>query len=331
MGLTNFSNGLSSFGVPVIGGNMIPFGKDSKVFFVDQLNGSDGNRGDQPNRALATLSKAHSLMTSNRNDVAVVIGSVTGTNGNITSTYGSSIAVREAATLAWSKNQCHILGISYNRIAHRVSIRAASGVDFTPLVNVTGDGCVFANLHAFQGYATNEAQVCWNDAGERNAYYNCHIAGMGAQLAADHASSRSLTITGTGLGENYFKDCVIGVDTVDRGAANSQLVISGGSARNIFENCTFLSRADASTPLFVSIGASGIDRFVDFVDCMFHNHGTTLTTAMSINASPGGSVIIRGARSILVGATEYDSADVAVTNLPAAVGGGGQATTVNND
>lgn len=323
---TNFSNGVASFGVPVIPGGLIPFSKDSKVFFVDQLRGSDGHDGRTPKKALATLSKAHTLMTDNQNDVAVVIGSVTGTNPNASG--GSSIAVREAATLAWSKNQCHIIGLAANRFSQRVSIRS-DGTDFTPLVQVTGDGCVFANIHAFQGYATDEAQVCWDDGGERNAYYNVHFGGMGAQLAADHVGGRSLTITGSGLGENYFKDCVIGLDTVTRGAANSSLEISGASTRNIFEKCIFPAHLDSAGALFVTIGALGIDRFVLFDNCVFNVFGTTMTQAMSLNASPGGNVLLKDC--MLAGATEFDSSDAALTNSPAAAGGGGQAATVNND
>lgn len=323
-GFTNFSNGISSLGIPILGCG-IPFGKDSRVVFVDQLNGSDGQDGKTPKKAVATLSKAHSLMTSNRNDVAIVIGSVTGTNANIASGSGSSIAVRESATLAWSKDQCHIIGISHNRIAQRVSIRS-DGTNFTPLVNVTGDGCVFANLHAFHGYDDASAQICWTDAGERNAYYNCHFFGMGHQTAADQAGGRSLAITGTGLGENYFKDCVIGGDTVTRGAANSSLVLSGGTTRNIFEDCIFPANTDAATPLFVTIGASGIDRFVLFKNCVFNVFGTALTQAMSINASAGGNVLLNNCMAANV--TEWDAGDSAYTDRPAAAATGGVAVTV---
>jgi len=53
MALTNFPNGITSFGVPVIGGiGGIPF--SGNWYFVDPVNGADGNDGsaDYP---LATL------------------------------------------------------------------------------------------------------------------------------------------------------------------------------------------------------------------------------------------------------------------------------------
>jgi len=319
-GLTNFPGGVSSFGIPVFGpGGIIP--APGNVYFVDQLRGTDGNRGDRPNRALATLSKAHSLMTSNQNDVAVVIGSVTGTNPNASA--GSSIAVRESATLEWTKDQCHIVGLSHNRVAQRVSIRS-DGTEFTPLVDVTGDGCVFANIHAYHGYDDDSAQICWDDGGERNAYFNVHFGGMGHQTAADNAGGRSLVVTGSG--ENYFKSCVVGLDTVTRGAANSSLLISGGSARNIFEDCIFPAHTDSATALMATIGASGIDRFVLFDRCIFNVMGTTLTQAMSINASAGGNVLLKDCMS--VGITEYDAGDSAFTNNAAAAATGGRGIAV---
>lgn len=323
MSFTNFPNGVSSLGIPVIGAGMIPFSAQSKVFFVDQLRGSDGHDGTTPKKALATLSKAHSLMVDNRNDVAVVIGSVTGTNP--TSNGGSSIAVRESATLAWSKNQCHIIGLSHNRISQRVSIRS-DGTEFTPLVNVTGDGCVFANIHAFHGYDDDSAQICWQDAGERNAYYNVHFGGMGHQTAADNAGGRSLKVGSGGNGEHYFKDCVIGIDTVTRGAANASLELTGATPRNIFEDCVFPAHTDAGTPLFVTVGASGIDRFVLFKNCVFNVMGTAMTQAMSINNSAGGNVLLN--QPMAANVTEFDANDNAYVDLPAAATTGGVASQV---
>ena len=51
MGLTNFPNGISSFGVPVLGGILgIPF--TGTYWFVDPVNGLDGNAGTSPQTAL---------------------------------------------------------------------------------------------------------------------------------------------------------------------------------------------------------------------------------------------------------------------------------------
>jgi hypothetical protein len=46
MALTNYSNGLSSFGIPVIGGG-IP-AQTGRYIFVDAVTGVDGNDGNSP-------------------------------------------------------------------------------------------------------------------------------------------------------------------------------------------------------------------------------------------------------------------------------------------
>lgn len=288
MPLTNFPNGITSFGIPVIGAGVPALPRAvGNVYFVDQAVGNDGYSGLSPDVPLATLSRAHTLMTADQDDVAVVFGGV------------SNIAVRETATLTWSKNKCHIIGANaYNRISHRVSLRAASGSNFTPLMTVSADGCMFANFHMFHGYATAEAQVCMNVTGERNAFYNLHIGGGGHATAAAHVGNRSLVIAGgSGNGEHYFKDCTIGLDTVTYDAANANLEITGASPRNIFEDCRFITFAGSSGAgrEFVLIGALGIDRWLEFKRCMFMNAvqstATAMTQAMSVNASAGGTIL----------------------------------------
>lgn len=294
MPLTNFPNGVSSFGVPVLPAAIPPGGT---VFFVDQANGLDSNDGLTPSSALLTLSRAHTLMTTNKNDVAIIIGST------------SSIAVRESATLTWSKSMCHIIGTSVNRISHRCSIRATSGVNFTPLVNVTGSGCIFANFHVFHGYDSAATQIAWQDGGQRNAYFNVHIGGMGHATAAAQAGSRSLKLTGGG--ERLFKDCVIGVDTTDKTTtANAELEIAG-AVREVFENCTFLTYGSGAHAM-VLLTATGLDRFALFDRCTFINPIQSATTALtecfscSAGTSPNGAVILKDPLAYGCGPWEAD-------------------------
>lgn len=289
MPVTNFPQGVSSFGAVVTGGgNPIMPRSVGNVYYVDQTSGNDALDGLSPDKAVATLSRAHALMTADQDDVAVVFGAV------------ANIAVRETATLAWSKNKCHIVGANaFNRVAHRVSLRAASGSEFTPLMNVTADGCLFSNFHMFHGYGTAEAQVALNVGGERNAFYNVHVGGGGNATAAAHVGNRSLVIAGgSGNGEHYFKDCVIGLDTVVYDAANFNLEISGASPRNAFEDCRFVTNAGSSGAgrAFLTVGALGIDRWLEFKRCSFINvvnsGATTMTQAFSLNASPGGTIML---------------------------------------
>lgn len=295
MGTTNFPHGVTSWGIPAIGAMPWPVGGATlatgpgKAYWCDPTNGIDSNDGLSPEQPKATLSSVHSSMTANQNDTVYIIGN---------SSASSTTTVRETATLTWSKNLCHIVGVNaFNRISHRVSIRPVTN-DFTPLITVSADGCVFANFHVFDD-STSASQITWNLTGQRNSHFNLHIGGMGNQTAADGAGSRCVLITGNN-GENYFKDCTLGLDTTNRGAANATLELITQSPRNVFEDCMFIMHADTTTPVHLDLEDSlQMDRFILFKNCMFTNAGTftgfsTPVEVMNVNTSPGGVIILMG-------------------------------------
>src|SRR5260370_1350706 len=128
MPLTNFPNGLTSFGIPVLGGASIPF--TGKYFFVDAVNGSDGNTGRSPSKALATVYKAHSLMTSGNNDVCYLIGSgsTAGTQRLSLANAQSVDSTATTGTLNWTKNAAHLIGITApSRVAQRARFAPPTG------------------------------------------------------------------------------------------------------------------------------------------------------------------------------------------------------------
>lgn len=64
---TNFPNGISSYGVPVLPGNGGIF--TGKAFFVDAATGLDGNNGKSVKQPLATINAAVAKCTANKGDV----------------------------------------------------------------------------------------------------------------------------------------------------------------------------------------------------------------------------------------------------------------------
>lgn len=66
MGLTNFPNGISSQGVPVVGAT-------GNVYFVSSVIGSDGNRGTDTSKPFATINKATSAATASNGDIVYVM------------------------------------------------------------------------------------------------------------------------------------------------------------------------------------------------------------------------------------------------------------------
>ena len=73
MGLTNYPNGITSFGVPVLGGSGEVTTGD--ILFVDSTatNATDGNLGDSPESPLATLNGALTRATANNGDIVYLM------------------------------------------------------------------------------------------------------------------------------------------------------------------------------------------------------------------------------------------------------------------
>lgn len=292
MALTNFPNGITSFGVPVIGGvGGIPF--TGNYYFVDPANGADGNPGSTE-LPLATLAGALAVCTAGNNDVVILIG-----DGSTTNT------ARLSSTLTWNKNATHLIGITApTGVAQRARIAPTAGATaFTPMVNVTAQGCYFANFSLFHGFGTGTTdQICWIDAGGRNYYENVNFGGIADAASAASAGSRSLKISGT-TGENTFVRCTVGLDTVARSVANASLEFASGSPRNRFLECMFPFQASAATPLgILTSAAASMDRWQSFERCVFINNvdstSTTLTALATLAASSGGLVLLKDCTTV---------------------------------
>lgn len=289
---TGGQNISGQFGMPLYGIAGLPF-MPGNFFFVDQTNGSDGYTGG-PQDPFRTLSQALSRCTAENNDVVV---------------FGGTISL--SATLTWSKNKTHLIGIGVGTVgSSRSRISQTGSSVFTPLVSVTASGCMFVNIATFHGFDDASAQICWQDSGGRNYYKRCDFLGMGNATAAAHVGSRSLKITGT-TGENTFEECQIGLDTITRSAVNASLEFAGGTPRNVFLRCIFPALTSDAGALFVlAAAAAAMDRFQWFQDCLFVNAvnstSTTMTDAFSLAASSGGMAVLQ--RCTAVGCTGLGTA-----------------------
>ena len=314
MTLTNYPNGISSFGVPVMGNVLgIPF--TGNYYFVDPASGADGNDASAA-QPLATLYEAHRRATSGNNDVIVLIGDgqTTGTARLSTALAQSIDSSATVGTLNWTKSATHLVGVcAPTSVAQRARIAPPSGTyttttfGATNLVNVTGDGCLFANISVWGGFSTGSSSfVTWLDSGERNAYINVHFQGLADSASAGGASARTLKINGGG--EHLFQNCTVGVDTVTRSAANASVEFASGTARSVFRGCIFPFMTSAATPLGIIVSAAaGSDRFQLFDDCTFINAvgstSTTLNGLSTLAASMGGVHVYKDCT--LVGITEF--------------------------
>lgn len=304
MGITHLS-GLEVAGVPTMGMSGLPL-TTGNVYFVDYVNGNDGNTGaaDSP---LKTVYVGYAKCVDGNNDVVVIVG-----DGSTAATQRLSVANAQVAdstattgTLVWAKDATHLVGMtapamtaSRARLAPPTGTYTATTFGADVFVSVTAQGCLFANFSTFVGFSTGSASmVGWSDTGGRNYYSNVQFGGFGDTASAQGTGARALLVSGT-TGENTFDGCSVGLDTIARTVANANLEFAGGTPRNTFRNCQFPMLAGAAGALSIlGTGASCMDRYQVFTRCQFINSmssgGTAQTVIASLtNASPGGLMLM---------------------------------------
>lgn len=297
MSVTNFPNGVSSFGVSLPNGIGPAF--PGKKFFVRPSTGSDGNDGLSPDRALQTVSKALTLATADKHDVIYLIGE--GNSANASS-------ARVSSTLTWSKDCVHLIGVAAPvAVSQRARIAVTSGsAAMSPMVDVTGNNCIFQNIQFFHGQADATALLNVRVTGQRNYFENCHFAGIG-DATQSAAGAASLAIIGGA--ENVFRHCVMGLDTVTRDADATELLFDTAATRNLFEDCHFSSYIDNASFCSVTVAdTTAIDRWQRFKNCLFQtdsvNQGTTQTNVFSLPAGiVQGKIILQDCAYITDGAS----------------------------
>lgn len=261
------------------------------TFFLDEDHGSDSYDGKSSNRAFKTLTTAKAAMVANQNDTLIWFGGPTGDT--------------PTASITWDLNYTRIIGISGPlEVGQRCRIVGDATNDLTPIMTISASGCVFENIQWFQGKDANTDGGAVDVTGSRNTFINCFFAGMGHATPAARAGAYSLKVTGQ---ECKFFNCAIGLDTITRAAANAELWISTGAARLTFQHCRFLSQSDTNTHLMVLI--DGLDRWVEFEACTFHNFSvnwaTSLTNAISDTVATTHNVYLRGTENAIYGITGW--------------------------
>lgn len=282
MPLTNFPYGLSSFGIPLLG-NSLGFGAQGNVFFLDPVSGNDGFDGKSPDAAFKTLAYAYSKTTSDQNDVIYYLSRV-------------ASGLNLTATLTWANNATHLIGVGAPSLLNKRP-RVGHSANFSPMIDVTGNGCVFSNLYFIYGRGNAGNLICLRVKGNRNVFDSCHIAGPGHATEAGTAGFNLLDINGLNANgsENLFRNCTIGLTTLPYTAACNQVVLEGYAARTVFDRCLFLARIDAAGgagSVMEKTGAGDVGEFALFRDCVFHSFGAQAMTAAFTHPSTQNGYIV---------------------------------------
>lgn len=270
------------------------YGTQGEIFHVKPYSGSDGNDGKSPDKALKTLFGTYGAlakMTEGKNDIALVYAE---------SNTAASTTDYLTTTGTWSKDMCHIIGVNAgNPFSQRSRIgwaSTASSESNIPLVTISADACLFANLQFFCGIDDANLSFNVNVTGDRNVFKNIHFAGIG-HATNDAAGAYSLKLDGSE--ECLFEKCSIGLNTIDAGtAANSEILFDGASKNIIFDDCLIYRRIEHATnhPLVKTADATAIDEFILFKKCGFittaTNYGYTLGGVFKFAATPTQGLVV---------------------------------------
>lgn len=271
MGLTNYQNGISSFGMPIYG-NGVP-ATEGSVYFVNYDSGSDGvsNKSNALNRPFKTINKALNLVTTNKNDVICLLGNATHT-------------LTEMLTV--SKNRVHFVGLDASARYYGQNAKVSLGVttaatDIGTILN-TGIRNTFKNIKFINENTVNEGLYCFVDGGEYTVIDGCEVYKStdlnetGASELVMNGDS-SLVINSTiGSNVNATTGAIVRANVLfTKGLAGA-----GKVSRDVtFENCKFLSKAGHVNNRFMyGANATDIERMLHIKDCLFFN--TKLAVAL---------------------------------------------------
>lgn len=295
MGLTNFPGGISSFGLPVMGGGGIP-ATAGTIFFVDYTNGSDGNNGKSPTKAFKTVSKAYDMATTNKDDVICLIGNATH-------------VLTEMLTV--SKNRVHFVGIDgsngryYGQNA-KIHLGVTTAATDIGTMKNTGIRNSFTNIKFTNANTVAQGIYCVVEGGEYTVYDRCEIyketdlnETTASEMVMNGDSCQVINCT-IGSSANLLVGDIIRANVrITKGIAGTGLV-----ARDVvFENCRFLKKAaGTASAYFYAANATDVERMFHIKNCLFYNSklasGDPAQCVIAASAQTEGDILIDNCTSI---------------------------------
>ena len=272
----------------------IPRGPKSRYYIVDPTDGSDNNVGTNFLAPLKTLEAAYAKCVADQNDAVLMVGGSTADN--------------PAAAITWSKSYTHLIGMSspLPGLGQRCRVVALAATALSPMLTISGNGCIFKNLQFNNEYATGAVDTV-TVTGQRCYFENVFFMVPGSVTAA----SSSLKISG---GENAFRDCTFGQHTRVRTAASRNVWFhkgDGDNQRNKFIHCEFLSWSSVTTHvlIYTDIDIDNETFTIFFDDCLFANYygsgeaGGKLAVAIDDNCAVFHQIYMRGQGNCIAGCT----------------------------
>jgi len=258
MSFTNYPNGVTSFGIPMVGsGHPIPQ-MNSAVKFVDGTNGADGNSGNSPEQAYGTVQKA--VTNAKAGGIVYVFPKDMGVGGDPGS-YAENI------TIPATHDRMSIIGVSHGRTQCGLPQLKVGATTTSPILTINAQGVLIANM-GINGIGGTGGGLLLNSDGATGtigasgaAILNCHFKNCVGSTANNAATGGAIMWTANGdcwqvliKGNRFYKN--VG-DVVLKGTSNSvpQDVI-------IEDNIMSGPAANVDCNLFLKGGGSGMNGVV---------------------------------------------------------------------
>lgn len=263
---TNFPNGITSFGIPVIGSGSIPT-SPGNVYFVNYGTGTDAGPGTNIQYPWKTIEYAYSQVVDGNDDIICLVGSAT----HVLS-----------AMLDVTKSRVHFIGVDgttgrpYGQNA-KVSLTATSGATNIATMRNLGVRNSFTNIKWINASTVAEGIYCVAEGGEYALYQNCEFyksTDLDVTAAAELAhNGDSAVFVGCTIGS--LADAVAGSSIIRaRMTLGAGLVDTGKVCRDsIMIDCQFWTQAQATTNVFINVpAATDVERMLNLQHCGFINN-----------------------------------------------------------
>jgi len=260
--MTEFADMLKHLGgVPVGSGIPLSLG-GANYYFVDVINGSDGNDGLSPDRPKATIAACVTIMNARinwsdspwaRRDVLVIFPG----------TYAENLTALPYGCIMYG------LGHDLRDAQNGVKIKPASGaaVDVNSCINTAFYNIHFETAETDAGDCVFDATICNNCL-----FYNCRFSGPAETATA-------IGFYGSDMTGNKWIDCEF--DCCDIGFDCEYVDGGDGFNHNLFRDCRF-TQCD-TTGLKMSTNLVGPSSIVE--RCVFVGAGQTMAKGVDDNSA----------------------------------------------
>lgn len=260
---TNFPNGVSSYGMPVLPGASRPY--TGTAYFVcnrTNANGSNGNSGLSPSQPFSTLVYAITQVTANNDDVIYVMSGHAEAiiaAGTVTcSTAGFSIVGlgngRKRPVFTWGTSTAATWLVSGANVTISNCVFVGTGLDaIVTMFGVTADDCEFNGCEFDFAITSFVALLGITVTGAINRFkmINCDVHGAAAANCTNFVQ-----IVGGGDGHTFIGNRFVGNWTTSLGAINNITTLCTNI--NIRDNVFVNKTASATKCIVFLTGSTGM-------------------------------------------------------------------------